>query len=98
VKLRDCSSTAVVRKENNDDAMLSRLWLFPASPAQRQQQTIGFEDFLPSKDAVIQDLVVDINKKLGQKHINGTLRVKNGVFLQLSDYDKGCHYYYYYMM
>jgi len=59
--------------------MVSRLWLFPASPAQRQQQIICFEDFLPSKDAVIQDLVVDVNKKLGQKHINGTSIFQNGV-------------------
>jgi len=49
-----------------------RLWLFPGSLAHRQQQIICFEDFLPSKDAVIQDLVGDVNKKLGQKHINGT--------------------------
>jgi len=55
-------------------SMLCRLWLFPVPPAQRQQQQqqiICFEDFLPSKDAVIQDLVVEVNKKLGQKQING---------------------------
>ena len=51
--------------------MRCRLWLFPAPVAQRQQQVISFEDFLPSKDAVIQDLVADVNKKLGQKHISG---------------------------
>jgi len=63
-------------------AMFSRLWLCPAAAAQRQQQQqqiLCFEDFLPPKDAVIQDLVVDINKKLGQKHINGTSAVENGL-------------------
>jgi len=62
----------------SDNAVLfCRLWLFPASPAQRQQQIICFEDFLRPKYAVIQDLVADVNKKLGQKHINGTFRVQN---------------------
>ena len=61
-------------------ALICRLWLFPAAVAQRQQQQqqiLCFEDFLPSKDAVIQDLVVDVNKKLGQRHINGASTVQN---------------------
>jgi len=55
--------------------------LLPALPAQRQQQIVCFEDFLPAKDSVIQDLVDDVNKKLGQKHINGTPTVQNSVFI-----------------
>jgi len=62
-------------------ALFCRLWLLPAATVQRQQQQqqqqiICFEDFLPAKDAVVQDLVTDVNKKLGQKHINGSFSVQ----------------------
>jgi len=71
-------------------AMFCRLWLFPVPPSQRQQpqQIICFEDFLPSKDAVIQDLVLDVNKKLGQKQINGMSAVQS-----LCDFPATKYYY-----